>query len=151
MKYALFLVPLLMLLCIPGLFAQTNEIKSEPVSIGSNTHINEAMQILESYTMKDYKKKLINLSSYNGYINIPIHNLPWERALELILLQNNLTRTDHVGYIAVEDIPKPPDADPPIDPQIIQAKTKQVRIKSCGHAGRSFLPEVPGCGLVNCA
>jgi len=140
MKYTLFPIAILLLLCLPGLFAQTKNQPMDTVSIGANTHINEAMQILETFTFRDYKKKLINLSSYNGAINIPIHNLQWESALDIILLQNSLIRTDHVGYIAVEDIPRPPEALPPVDPQIIQAKTKQVRIKAVAMlADRSYL------------
>lgn len=132
MKYTYLLLAILLLCCLLPLTAQTAERPVDMVTISATTHINDAAQILESFTMKESRKKLINLSSYNGAINIPIHNLPWERALELILLQNHLIRKDNVGYISIEDIPRPvvTEAAAPLDPLVILAGGKQVRIKA---------------------
>lgn len=141
MKYITTFLALLMLALTLNVFAQAAANQIETVSISADTHINEATQILETFTMKESRKKLINLSSYNGTINIPINNLHWERALELILLQNRLVRKDNVGYISIEDIPKPVAAiAPPEDPLVVEARNKQVRIKAVAMlADRSYI------------
>lgn len=132
MKYTYLILAFLLLCCLPVLTAQVTERPADMVTISATTHINDAAQILESFTIRESRKKLINLSSYNGAINIPINNLPWDRALELILLQNNLIRKDNVGYISIEDVPKPVTAEvvAPLDPLVVLAGGKQVRIKA---------------------
>ncbi len=141
MKYITFILSLLLLVLYCNVEAQVTPIAEETVSISANTHINEAALILETFTMKQSRKKLINLSSYNGPINIPINNLPWERALDLIILQNRLIRKDNVGYISIEDIPKPVvNVVEPIDPLSDEALSKQIRIKAVAMlADRSYI------------
>lgn len=141
MKYITIIFGVLLVLFAVNLFAQPEANKEETISISAATHINEATQILETYSMKEYRKKLINLSSYNGTINVPVNNLPWERALDLILLQNHLIRKDNVGYISIEDYPRPAaESVIPEDPMVILARTKQVRIKAVAMlADRSYV------------
>jgi type IV pilus assembly protein PilQ len=141
MKYITLLLSLLLLLPVCSVEAQVTAAAEETVSIGANTHINDAVLILETFTMKQSRKKLINLSSYNGPINIPVNNLPWDRALDLILLQNNLIRKDNVGYVSIEDVPKPvvKVADPVV-PLADESRAKQVRIKAVAMlADRSYI------------
>ena len=107
MKKQFLILVLILGFFIPVCHAVKAEKIIETISIGADTHINEAVQILETYTLKATNKKMLNLSSYNGKINIPISNLPWESALDLILLQNKLVERDHPGYISIEDIPSP--------------------------------------------
>ena len=71
--------------------------------MSKDIRINEALQILEPFFIRDSGKKLINLSSYNGPLGVPINNLDYKEALELILLKNNLIQTEAVGYIAIQD------------------------------------------------
>lgn len=141
MRYITFSLLLLMLLSFGVVAAQTAPDKLETVTISENTHINDAAIILETFTQKYYRKKLINLSSYNGPINIPINNVYWERAIDLIVMQNRLVKKDNVGYISIEDIPKPViNAAPPVDPLADEAMAKQVRIKAVAMlADRSFV------------
>jgi type IV pilus assembly protein PilQ len=131
-----------MLVSVHNLVAQTPAGSEDTVSISASTHINDAALILETYTMKYSKKKLINLSSYNGNINIPISNLPWDSALNIILLQNNLIRKDNVGFISIEDIPVPEVVAPKVvpNPLVGMAESKQIRIKAVAMlADRSFV------------
>lgn len=129
-KHYLILLIILAFL-IPVCHAAGAEKSLEMVSLSADTHINEAVQILETYTLKSVNKKMINLSGYNGTINIPINNLPWDRALELILLQNKLIQKDHPGFISIEDIPViKTDAIIPPNPEAVFAQTKLVRIKA---------------------
>ncbi|GAB1468699.1 type II and III secretion system protein [Candidatus Cloacimonadota bacterium] len=138
MKYITLLLCLLLLLMVAPAEAQT-PVATETVSINQNTRINEAAMILETYTMKHFNKKLINLSSFNGPINVPINNLAWDKALDLIVLQNRLIRKDNAGYISIEDVPVvvPPVVVP--DPLVVIAGSKQIRIKAIAMlADRSY-------------
>ncbi|MDD3103610.1 MAG: hypothetical protein PHY24_05265 [Candidatus Cloacimonetes bacterium] len=154
-KYYLILLILTLSL---GLFAQSEEL--ERITLSADMLLNEAVQALESLFQRDTGKRLINMSSYNGPIGVAVSNLPYDRALKLILLQNSLTRTDAVGYIAITDpaeliqkdkdgniIPvlassvdgAQPEAEK-LDPDAIDGKTKQVRIKAVAMlADRSYL------------
>lgn len=130
MKYAHLLLSLMLIMLISTLAAQTSQPTIPTVSISAETHINDALQILETFSIQQTKKKIINLSAYNSSINIPIHNLTWENALGLILLQNNLIKQDHVGYISIENIPVPIPKAIPVEPDVVVAKNKQVRIQA---------------------
>ena len=136
-KHVLILI--VALLMINWLCAQKAK-SSELVSMHPSTHINEAVMILEQFTLQELGKKMINLSSYNSSINVPINNLRWEVALELILLQNNLIREDAIGYVAIKNIPVPESKEVPIDAKILEAQTKQIKIKAIALlADRSYL------------
>jgi len=125
-----------------GLLAQKASGQSvEFVSLNPEIHINEAVQVLENFALRSYGKKLLNLSTFNGNIGVPINRLPWEKALELILLQNNLIREDAVGFIAIKN-PVVPVLDKPSDESknAIDPEAKQVRIKAVAMlADRSYL------------
>ena len=140
MKYTYLIAIGLLLLMFLHLNAQGTVKPEDTVTISASTHINDATQILEFYTLRELKKKLINLSTFNGPINIPINNLPWNRALDLILLQNNLIRKDNVGYISIEDTPVAGGAVIPPQPLELLAQAKQVRIKAVAMlADRSYI------------
>ncbi|MBP7118294.1 MAG: type II and III secretion system protein [Candidatus Cloacimonetes bacterium] len=133
------------------LFAQAKVAYApEKVSMIEQTHINSAVRILEHFSEEESGKKLINLSSYNGNINVPIREMEWRKALDLIALQNSLYVEEGVGYLALRDIadakPEAPtdDALEKMDPdarkQLEEAMAKQVRIKAIAMlADRSYL------------
>lgn len=102
MKKSIILVCLILAISITGLLAQTQK-EMEKLTLSKDIRINEALQILEPFFIRDSGKKLINLSSYNGPLGVPINNLDYKEALELILLKNNLIQTEAVGYIAIQD------------------------------------------------
>jgi general secretion pathway protein D len=130
---------------IISLAAQNRAMDTTKLSIDPATHINDALQILEGYVIRSTGKKLVNLSSYNASINVPINDLDWQKALELILLQNNLTQAELPGLITVIDKFVPPaekdsSIEKQIDPTIADAQLKQVRIKAVAMlADRSYL------------
>lgn len=76
--------------------------QSSLVSINEEISINEALQILEFYSLQEGSKKLINMSQTNNSIGLPINNLPWRKALELIALKNALIVEDNPGYICLK-------------------------------------------------
>ncbi len=140
MKYTQILIVIILAFSVSVATAQTNRGSDQKVSIDSKIHINEAVQILESYSVQQLQKKIINLSNYNGAINVPINNLSWDEALGLILLKNNLVRLDHVGYISIENIAQPIGQVAVEDKDVIAAKSKQVRIYAVAMlADRAYL------------
>ncbi|MCB5271652.1 MAG: type II and III secretion system protein [Candidatus Cloacimonetes bacterium] len=149
-----YLILLILTLCL-GLYAQGE--KLEKISLSPEMKLNEAVRVLEPLFERDSGKKLINMSSYNGAIGVSINNLPYDKAFELILLQNYLIRTDAVGYIAIADRSELTEAGlegrvptsgagsadlilEKLDPNAIDGKTKQIRIKAVAMlADRSYL------------
>ncbi len=115
--------------CTAPLAAQAKKAEQELVSISPSTHINDAIQILETFSWKYNRKKMINLSSYNGTIGVPINNLDWQQALELIALKTGLVVNEQAGFISLQEVSQAEqvlkDVPPPID-----IHSKQVRIKS---------------------
>lgn len=113
----------------------------ELVSLNPNIHINEAVQVLENLALRTVGKKILNLSNFNSSIGVPINNLPWEKALELILLQNGLIREDAVGFIAIKNVSVQSKEDKvEKDANAIDPNAKQVRIKAVAMlADRSYL------------
>jgi type IV pilus assembly protein PilQ len=141
-----FIVIALLLLGSVWLFAQGASKLSQRLSMKEETHINEAMQIMEHFSLQENGRKMLNLSKYNGSINIPISNLEWRRALELILMKNNLKLEEGVGYYAIRDADYssgagtllPGQGDLTAEQQ--EAEAKQVRIKAVAMlADRSYL------------
>jgi len=130
------LLPILLMilvgaLLVPAALSASEQVKtdSELVSLSETTHINDAIQVLETFSWKYDKKKLINLSSYNASIGVPINFLTWRKALELIVLKNNLMLVDQAGYVAVAD-PSVPQKVIKEEAPTVNVNSKQVRIKA---------------------
>ncbi|MDD4231924.1 MAG: type II and III secretion system protein [Candidatus Cloacimonetes bacterium] len=115
------------------------------VSMKEDTHINTAMQILEQFSLQEGGRKMLNLSHYNGSINVPVHDIEWRKALDLILMKNNLQLEEGVGFYALRD----KDYDPQTGSSTVDstgnqeqqdAEVKQVRIKAVAMlADRSYV------------
>nr|MDK2851610.1 hypothetical protein [Candidatus Cloacimonadota bacterium] len=148
MKQLIILV-VIAILCPFMLQAQIEEpLISNTVSMRAETHINAAAQILEHFSLAESGKKIINLSQYNGNINVQINDMPWRKALDLIALQNFLSIEEGVGFIALKDIDEERKdgeisedmADPEMQELMKAAGVKQVRIKAVAMlADRSYL------------
>ncbi len=133
--YHLILILVILIGCgTSHYYAQSSaQAVQEYVSLSENTHINDAVQILETFSWKYNKKKMINMSSYNASIGVPINNLLWQKALELILLKNNLRLEEKAGYIAI------------VDPEIAQKpKSQEAMVREATAAVTSLPTEVTG-------
>jgi general secretion pathway protein D len=102
-KYLLIL--LMLILSVSALLAVTQKDASDQDSVTflESTNYNDALQILELYSWKYERKKIINLSNVNDAIGIPINNLSWRKALELIVLKKGLVIEETVGAIITKD------------------------------------------------
>ncbi|MDD2331401.1 MAG: hypothetical protein PHI68_01980 [Candidatus Cloacimonetes bacterium] len=100
------------------------------VTISETTHINDAVQILESFYWRYDKKKMINLSSFNSSIGVPINALPYKTALQLIALKNNLKVVEQAGYISLTDPTQQEEKKTEEKDTQANLDTKQVRINA---------------------
>ncbi len=112
------------------------------VTIKESATLNEAVRILELSSLKLENKKLINQSSFGGNIGIPLNNLPWRQALEMIALKNGLVIKEYPGYVALENQPSlevgKAAAQP--DQMEVDVHAKQVRINAIALlADRAYL------------
>ena len=126
MKYFNLLLIVLMLGLTP-LLSQTGQAL---VSINENTGVNDAIQILEIYAQRETAKKIINMSSFSGSVGLPLNNLAWNKALDLIALRNNLKVVEQAGYFALQDNVVIDGTTTAIAEETSKGSTKQVRIKA---------------------
>ncbi len=103
-KYLILLIILAASFC--ALYAAAGDDRladQETVTFLETTNFNDAVQILETFSWKYERKKLINMSNVNDAIGIPIHNLTWRRALEMMLLKKGLTYDESVGAVMIRE------------------------------------------------
>jgi len=124
--------------CLTG---KTTTITDEGrVTLSEDTHINEAVQILEIYSLKFENKKIINQSNFNSNIGIPLHNVDWRRAMDFIAKHNNIVVAEQPGYIAFSNVPVTETAKKETLAETLEVGSKQVRINAIAVlADRSFL------------
>jgi general secretion pathway protein D len=124
--------------CLTG---KTTTITDEGrVTLSEDTHINEAVQILEIYSLKFENKKIINQSNFNSNIGIPLHNVDWRRAMDFIAKHNNIVVTEQPGYIAFSNVPVTETAKKETLAETLEVGSKQVRINAIAMlADRSYL------------
>jgi len=115
---------LALIILTPDLQAQNST-----VSMSERTHINDAVIILDSFSVRETSKRVLNLSSFNELIGVPVSNLPWRTAMDLIALRNNLVITDAAGYIAFSS-PAPKTTAEAAEAVNSIGTNKQVRIKA---------------------
>lgn len=105
-------------------------VQQETITMLDTTSLNDAIQILETISWKYEKKRIINESNFDGAIGVPIHNLTWRKALELILLRTGLIMDEKVGVILIKtktDVAKEEQKSTEAQFDIY---TKQVRISA---------------------
>ncbi len=123
-----------------SLLAQTNVLDQGLVTITEDTQLNEAIQVLEIQSIRFQNKKIINLSNYSGPISVPLNNVPWLKAMEMVALKNNLIVAEKSGFIAFTD----PEVILPVETEtvadVLDIGTKQVRINAIALVGdRAYL------------
>lgn len=135
MKYS---IPILILISLLSFtFAAAKE-ASFLLSIDENTHINDAIRILETYSYNQESKKLINLSNFNSKIGIPIHQQDWKRALELIAVYNQLKIEEFPGYYAIHDVAVKEDEVVEIKEELMDVKLVKIEARAL-LADRAYL------------
>lgn len=130
----LIIAIILVLVSLSPLLGQVSaqrQMEQETVTFLETTNFNDALQILETFSWKYERKKIINLSTVNDAIGIPIHNMTWRKALEMMVLKKGLVIEETVGAIMTktkETVTTTGEAGRPLLRSDIN--TKQVRISA---------------------
>jgi type IV pilus assembly protein PilQ len=125
------LVITLLLICFALLaFAQENKSNQTDfnayLTIQRGTEFNTAIKIIETLSYQYEAKKIVNSSSFNGNIAIPISQLHWKEALMLLCQTHNLNLEEKGGAYFIID---PPKNDKP-EEKGIKPSDKQVKISA---------------------
>jgi len=105
---------------------QAGKDEQERITISRDTKFPEALRAIESLSMFYEGKKIVNLSSYSEPIGLPIKQLFWRDALELIVKFNNRSLKDTPGVVTIAD----QEIIGGKDGEVISPDTKQVRISA---------------------
>jgi len=138
MKKFLFII-LVFTLCLPISLAAISDtaqvVQEETVTLSEDMPLNNALQAIELLSVKYTGKKLLNLSNSNEPIGIPIHQLSWRQALDMIALRLGFVVDEQNGVVILKtpEIAERKIGDVTLD-------TQQVRISSIAFiADKSFL------------
>ena len=119
----------LFILIVANLFAQNDFVpehsKSEMITLSKTTTFVEAMKTIETFSSQYENKKIVNISSYDAPIAIPIKQLYWKDALFLLIQILELEIEDLPGSYIIKDIDVIKEV---IDENIITADSKLVKI-----------------------
>lgn len=88
----------------PDQFNRQHEI----VSMASSVDFPTAIELLSEYAIESRGKPIYDPTSQSGKINVDVNNLPWEKALEIILSRRGLWYEERQHYL---QIIKPDAAD----------------------------------------
>ncbi len=103
------LISLLILLCfVLTLFGQEQEIKTIPeeelITISRETNFAAALRAIEYLSLDFAGKNILNTSSFNNPIGVPIKELQWRDALNLIIKFHNLVIEERPATFVVKDV-----------------------------------------------
>ena len=107
-------------------FMNFNPSSSSNVTIQRNTNFQTAIKIIENYSLRDERRNIVNLSSFNAGIPVQINNLPWKDALELLVKAVGIRLEARPGTYLLSDF-SAEIAGPIVDQQL---GAKMVRINA---------------------
>ncbi|MDY6915704.1 MAG: hypothetical protein SVM86_05280 [Candidatus Cloacimonadota bacterium] len=121
----------LLIFCFAFLSAQN---KTELINLAEDTSLNDALIAIETLAQQHEGKKVYNLTNKSTNIGIPINQINWRKALDLIAIYNNLKVEEQTGAYVVT-IPKAKAED-----EDISIHSEQVKISATAFvADHSFL------------
>jgi type II secretory pathway component GspD/PulD (secretin) len=82
---------------------QTEVHNGSSITILRNTDFQTALKIIESLSLSEQRRNIVNTSSYTGGVPFQINNLPWREALRLITTTLNLEIEERPGVIIISD------------------------------------------------
>ena len=131
------LVSFLILLCfVLTLFGQEQELKNIPeeelITISRETNFAAAIKAIEYLSLDFAGKNILNTSTLNSEIGIPIKGLYWKDALELIVKFHNIVLEERPATFVVKDVEilKDESGKEIGAGKRVTASTKQVRISA---------------------
>lgn len=140
MKKISLVILALSIICIA--FAQTGQPRQEElISIGRDISFPQAINMLEVLSHRFEGKRIINTSSYTGPVGMPLKQVYWRDALELMTKFNELELEERPSVFYIKD----PEiaVEEPEEVLDITLDSKQIKISSIFFvADRSFLQSV---------
>ncbi|MBP7563452.1 MAG: type II and III secretion system protein [Candidatus Cloacimonetes bacterium] len=116
---------LLIMLCLfLALNAQQKADMNAYLTIQRGTDFNTAIKVIETLCYQYESKKIVNSSSFNGNISIPISQLHWKEALLLLCQTHSLNLEEKGGVYYVID---PPKDEAPVNKNL-RPSDRQVKI-----------------------
>jgi type IV pilus assembly protein PilQ len=92
------------------LFAQTNTLNNSslvrnlsPLTIQKDTDFQAAIKIIESLSIKEANRNIVNVSSYKGGIPVQINSMTWVEALEILVKSIGLDLDSKPGVYIISD------------------------------------------------
>jgi type II secretory pathway component GspD/PulD (secretin) len=125
MKKTNLSIVLIILLLGSQVFAQNFITKGQEITMMKDTGFVDAIRSIEILAQQYEGKKIINTCSYTGPINVPIKQVYWREALQLIIDFNNLILVEMPGAYRITDVERIQASGEEISPS-----TKQVRISA---------------------
>ena len=107
---------------------EKNYAKEELITISRDIKIPEALKTLEIMSQQFEGNKIINMSTLTDPIGIPIKEIYWKDALELIISYNDLALEEMPGVYIIKDIIV--EEVLPDELVIITSDTKQIKISA---------------------
>jgi len=113
-----------MLCLFLALNAQQKADMNAYLTIQRGTDFNTAIKVIETLCYQYESKKIVNSSSFNGNISIPISQLHWKEALLLLCQTHSLNLEEKGGVYYVID---PPKDEAPVNKNL-RPSDRQVKI-----------------------
>lgn len=106
MKKSLILISIFLIFSLLSGQANDNNPLNDPdqmITISRHTTLVKALKTIETFSEQYENRKIINLSSIDAPIELPINRLYWKDALLLLIRLNDLAVTEKPGSYLIED------------------------------------------------
>ncbi len=104
--------------------------EKDKITISRETSFVAAIKAIEVISQQSENRKIVNMSAFVGEIRVPIKQLYWKDALDLIVGYNNLVMEERPGAFIIKDIKLEEKIKEEAGEVVITASTRQVRISS---------------------
>jgi type IV pilus assembly protein PilQ len=106
MKKSLILISIFLIFSLLTGQENDNRATNDPdqmITISRHTSLVKALKTIETFSEQYENRKIINLSSIDAPIDLPINKLHWKDALLLLVRLNDLAVTEKPGSYLIED------------------------------------------------
>jgi len=126
------LISFLLILLVVSAFSQdikTAVPSAEKITLSRDNNFADALNMLEELSREFAGKKIINMSSYEGTIDISINEMYWLEALTVLASLHNLVMEELPGAYVIKD-PVEEEATSPEEELGIKPDTEQIKISA---------------------
>ena len=119
-----------------AVFCQQEEVEyidnsfSEQITLARNINFIQALRAIEVLSQLYDNKKILSTSSFNQQIGIPVNQLHWKDALQLIVGYHHLILEEQPGMYLIRDVEIVKEKDAEEKKLVITPNSQQVRISA---------------------